>query len=181
MTRSISTLKKLVLAAFIGAAALVPTTAIAGDYGHGYDRGQRYYGHGKHKHDKGHIDFGVSILPGGCVQPATDRVWVPPVVRTECERVWVPAVYRTECGKVWIEPVYDWQTVVRWDCGRRVVTREYVKVREGFWQETSRQVEVTPGHWENRERQIVIREGYWETRQVAAPAGGLVFNFGYRR
>src|SRR6185503_19881045 len=107
----INNLKKLAMAAVVAAAALIPTSAFAGD------RGERYY-HSNH-HERGHVDFSIGFAQGGCVP--TQQVWVPPVYRTECERVWVEPVYRTECGRVWVEPVYGCRNVVRWECGRRVI------------------------------------------------------------
>jgi hypothetical protein len=168
----INTFKKLALAAVVAGAALIPTSAFAGD------RGDRYY-YGKH-HDRGHVDFSIGYAQGGYVQ--TQQVWVQPVYRTECDRVWIEPVYRTECGRVWVEPVYGCREYVRWECGRRVVVRERVVVTPGYWQNTSTQVLVCAGHWEARERQVLVTEGYWATAPVAAPRNdAFVFNFGYRR
>jgi hypothetical protein len=198
MTGSRNIIKKLALAAFVGGAMLVPTAAFADDDDRRHDRGDRYghrdhgrhdrhdrhdhrHGNRHHDHDKGRV--GVSLSFGDSyVQPAVERVWVPPVYRTECERVWVEPVYRTECQRVWIEPVYQLREVVRWDCGRRIITHERVMVSPGHWENRDHQVLVTPGHYRNVERQVVVSAGYWDTRHVgiAQPAGGVVLNFGFR-
>jgi len=166
-------IKKLVLAAAVGAAGLMPVSAFAGDR---YDRGDRY-DHHDYGHDRDHndykIDFGIRVgEPYGYPAPApvTQRVWVEPVYRTVCDRVWVQPVYRTECDRVWVEPVYQVRDGVRWERGRRVVCRENVLVAPGHWESRDRQVLVSAGYWQNVDRQELVCAGHWEDRVVAAAA-----------
>lgn len=191
MIRTISSVRKLFLAAVVSAAALFPSAALAGDRDHRdrrdrYDRGDRYEHRDYRRYDhRDRDDVRVDVRFGTVPPPVcTERVWVEPVYRTVCERVWVEPVYRTECERIWIEPVYEVRQVVRWEHGRRVVCHERVMVRPGRWEEHPRQVLVREGHWQTIERQELVRAGYWEDRVVQPPVyagSGWSIDFGWRR
>jgi hypothetical protein len=95
-----------------------------------------------------------------------ERVWVPPVYRTECQRVWVEPTYTTCTERVWVPEEYEDRIIIH----RRNGTewREHVRVviSPGRFEERTRQIEVTPGRWEERRVQVEVCPGRWETRLV---------------
>lgn len=111
------------------------------------------------------------------------QVWVEPVYRTECVPVFVNEYYETRCERVWVEPLYEVREVVRFEHGRRCVSRERVLVRAGGWQYVDRRVCV-PAHYRNEDRQVLLTPGHFETRTGRACVregrwdGGVSVGFG---
>ena len=95
-----------------------------------------------------------------------ERVWCPPVYRTECERVWVQPVYRCEVENVWVPERCEERWVVRHNGWREYRECVRVVVEPGHWERRDRQVLVTRGHYEERSRQVMVSPGHWETRRV---------------
>jgi hypothetical protein len=119
------------------------------------------------------------------------RYWVEPTYRTVSERVWVEPVYRCETERVWVEPVYKtvyeevrvperWEVreTVRYERGRKIVTRERILVEatcvrrvprrvcvsEGRWDVVEKKVCVSEGHWDVFEKRVCVSEGHWDYR-----------------
>jgi hypothetical protein len=119
------------------------------------------------------------------------QVWVEPVYRTECVPVFVNEYYETKCDRVWSPPVYEVREVVRFERGRRYVSRERMLVRAGGWQNVERrvlvpahyrnedrQVLVAPGHFETRTDRVCVREGHWNDVELGVGIGHGRVNFG---
>jgi len=124
------------------------------------------------KADHGHAVIGVRIEENcaprrvwinAVYENRETKVWVEPVYRTECVPVFVNEYFETKIDRVWIEPAYEVREVVRFDHGRRCLSRERVLVRAGGWQNVERRVCV-PAHYRNEDRQVLVTAGHFECR-----------------
>src|SRR5258706_639972 len=52
------------------------------------------------------------------------QVWIEPVYITQCVPVFVNEYVETKCDRIWVEPVYEVREVVRFEHGRRCVSRD---------------------------------------------------------
>ncbi|HEY7117971.1 MAG TPA: hypothetical protein VH475_15395 [Tepidisphaeraceae bacterium] len=139
----------LALAAAAGAVSFTATPARADHLDFRYDHRERYE------------PRRVWVEP--VYEDRATQVWVEPVYRTETVPVFVNERYETQCDRVWVAPVFEYRDVVRYERGRRCVSRERVCVRAGAWQTVERRV-LVPAHYRNEDRQVLVSAGHFETR-----------------